>query len=132
MALDEMHNKTIRDVLSSINRSQELGHKGRCVHTVVRSVRSCWFKLLLSSSRDSRLWIFSSLSSRVFFSADSIFVSRILYLLKVKKNVIFMCREVDKSETDAYRLKVCCIFSLKFVKELYYYFLKLPNLLQAK
>lgn len=53
--------------------------------TVVSSVRSCWFKLLLSSSRDSRLWIFSSLSSRVFFSADSILVSRILYLLKDEK-----------------------------------------------
>lgn len=54
-------------------------------HTELSSVRSCWFKLLLSSSRDSRPWIFSSLSSRVFLSADSIFVSRILYLLKDEK-----------------------------------------------
>lgn len=83
---------------------QELGQWERCLHTVVSSVRSCWFKLLLSSRRESRLWIFSSLSSRVFFSADSIFVSRILYLLEVEKvkfHVICRCRRVDRSETGS-------------------------------
>lgn len=87
-----------------------------CLHTVVSSVRSCWFRLLLSSRRDSRLWIFSSLSSRVFFSADSIFVSRILYLLKVDKvklHVIFTCQRVDQSETALLTGSFFRIFALK-------------------
>lgn len=61
-----------------------------CVHcglTDVSSVRSCWFKLLLSSRRDSRPCIFSSFSSKEFFRADSIFVSRILYLLKGQRRI---------------------------------------------